>query len=511
MRHRIILTSNMASQLKEHILEDRSKEQMAITLCGVNQLKDETRLLCRHLILLPADAFEKQSSAYLELSKEAQSYVLRMAYNEGLSQIDWHSHPGDGHIIGFSGIDDHHEARMAKYLHEKIPGTFYASVVMNKNVFDARIWETNGRKIEPRPVDSVRWGEINDERPCSANLKTTDKCDWMDDRFSRQVLAFGVGLQNRLRQLRFGIIGVGGLGGIIVEMLSRLGASTWVLIDDDLVEASNLNRLPGSTQRDVYFQTPKVSLTQRNIARVNPYAKIRALQCSITDPQAIQALKSCDLLIVATDNHSSRLIANRLSVQYLIPLIHAGVNIDIDEERKISDISGEYVIPSVGEWCLHCSGIIDTQLAGWELADKNLGNTLRERGYIKDTPAPAVYHLNGVVSSLAVSEIHNLIFPYKTLRRYLTYDELQGELLSLDVQSKGDCLVCSADNGILGLGDLEDFPDYRTREKALPFADQFEPGEVEEGLDLSSELFLEDNLLADVKAQKEVLHDFEDA
>lgn len=500
----------MARQLKEHILGDRSKEQMAITLCGVNRLKDEIRLLCRHLMLLPSNAFVKQSSAYLELSKEAQSYVLRMAYDEGLSQVDWHTHPGDGQFIGFSGVDDHHEARMAKYLNEKIPGTFYASVVMNQNAFDARIWETSGRKVEPRPVDSVRWGEINDESPCSARRKNPDKCDRIDDRFSRQVLAFGAALQDGLRRVRIGIIGAGGLGGIMVEMLSRLGVSSWVLIDDDVVEASNLNRLPGSTQRDVYFRTSKVNLAQRNIARGNPYAKIWALPCSITDPEAIHALKSCDLLIVATDNHSSRLIANRLSVQYLIPLIHAGVNIDIDEERKISDISGEYVIPSIGEWCLHCSGIIDTQLAGWELADKDLDNTLRERGYIKDTPAPAVYHLNGIVSSLAVSEIHNLIFPYKTLRRYLTYDELKGELLSLNVQTKGDCLVCSADNGILGFGDLEDFPDYRVREKALPFADQFDPGEVEEDLDLSSELSSEDIFLSDVK-QEEALHDFEDA
>jgi len=67
MRYRIILTSKMAEQLKMHLLSDRSREQMAITLCGINRLKDETRLLGRHLILLPPEAFEQQTPAYLEV------------------------------------------------------------------------------------------------------------------------------------------------------------------------------------------------------------------------------------------------------------------------------------------------------------------------------------------------------------------------------------------------------------------------------------------------------------
>jgi len=206
---------------------------------------------------------------------------------------------------------------------------------------------------------------------------------------------------------------------------------------------------------------------------VNPYARVRALSLSGAKPIAIQALKSCDFLIAATDNHSSRLIANRLSAQYLIPLIHIGVNIDVDEDKNITDMSGEYVLAPLGEWCLQCAGIIDSQAAGWELADEGLRATLRQRGYVQDTPAPAVYHLNGVIASLAVAEIHNFIFPYKTSRRYLTYDELKGELLSLEVQPKEDCLICRSEGGLLGLGDLEPFPDYERREKTIPSADQF--------------------------------------
>lgn len=473
MKHRIILTNKIAEDLKTHLLSDRSKEQMAVTLCGINRLKNETRLLARHLILMPPEAFRRQSSAYLELDASVQRQILELAASEGLSQIDWHSHPGDTSYIGFSGTDDHNESKLASYLSEKIPGTIYGSVVVNRHVFDARIWQVNDDDVETRPVDSIRWGDLNDECPISMRRKTI-RPEIVDEQFSRQVAAFGNALQTRLRQCRIGVIGVGGLGGIVVEMLSRLGSDNWVLVDDDTVEITNLNRLPGSSHRDAYYRTSKVSLAQRNTMRANPYAKTLALRLPVSDRSAIQALKSCDLLIAATDNHSSRLVTNRLSVQYLIPLIHLGVNIDVDEMRNLTDMSGEYAFPSLGEWCLQCAGIVDNQLAGWELSDEGLRNTLRERGYIKDTPAPAVYHLNGVIAALAVAEIHNFVFPYKPIRRYLTYDELKGELMALEVATENRCTVCDAEEGYLGLGDLEALPDYEAKIRTMPRPDEFD-------------------------------------
>jgi hypothetical protein len=482
MKYQIILTGKMAEDLRTHLLSDRSKEQMAITLCGINGLKDETRLLGRHLILLPPEAFKRQSSAYLELRSDVQSQILRLAASEGLSQVDWHSHPGETPFISFSGIDDHNERELATYLSDKLPETLYGSVVVNQNTFDARVWHVDNRRVEPQPIDSIRWGGFEDKAPSSFESRRTSRADEVvEEKFSRQVLAFGKALQDKLRQCRIGLIGVGGLGGIVVEMLSRLGASNWVLVDDDIVEATNLNRLPGSSQKDAYRRTLKVNLAQRNIATVNPYARTRALPLAVSDQETLEALKSCDILIAATDNHSSRLIANRLSVQYLVPLIHLGVNIDVDAERQVTDVSGEYAFPPLGQWCLQCAGIIDGQMAGWELADEGLRNTLRERGYIKDTPAPAVYHLNGVIASLAAAEIHNFIFPYKPVKRYLAYDELMGELLSLEVGSDNHCSVCSVEGGYLGLGDLEPLPHYETKGRIVPSPDYFDVKESDVG------------------------------
>jgi hypothetical protein len=472
MNYQIVLVSSMAEALRKHLLSDRSREQMAVTLCGVNKLKKKLKLLVGYLILLPRDAFKEQSSCYLELKAEVQRYILKLAASERLSQVDWHSHPGESSRVDFSGVDDLHEARLASYLDKKIPGTFYGSVVVNRRSASARIWQINRNEVAPKSVDCIRVTDYGNNGFLLEEPKPTDSPS--DECFSRQVLAFGEEFQRRLSELRVGLIGHGGLGSIIAEQLTRLGVFRWVVVDDDCIEISNLNRLPGAVPGDAKRKKSKVALAQRNIFRINPRAKFRGLVSPVGNKNVLDCLKGCDLLIVGTDNHSSRLIANRLSVQYLIPLVHAGVNIDVDENRKIIDISGEFAIPPLGEWCLQCAGIIDPQLAGWELADEEIKKTIRARGYVQDTPAPAVYHLNGVISSLAVAEIHNFVFPYKPVRRYLAYDELKAELLPLNVSPRKDCPVCNSNGGVLGLGDLIPLPDYEKKNKAFPLPEKFD-------------------------------------
>jgi hypothetical protein len=147
-------------------------------------------------------------------------------------------------------------------------------------------------------------------------------------------------------------------------------------------------------------------------------------------------------------------------------------------ERRVTDVSGEFAIPDLGRWCLQCAGIVDPQAAGWELASPAQRAILRQAGYVADTPAPAVGHLDGVVAALAAAEIHNLVAAFKPQHRYLTYDALRGELVPLSVGGPGHkaaalaaCPVCSADDGVLGLGDLEPLPNYRRAAQAqLPAA-----------------------------------------
>jgi hypothetical protein len=449
MDYEIIIPPTTKQALLDHLLKDRSREQIGVLLCGVARSKNRRRLLGRHLITMPSDAFSHQSSVGLELDQTVQKHVLQLAAREGLSQVDFHTHPGDGPSVGFSGIDDRNEVALAKYLARNIPGTVYSSVVLNGQAAAARVWEVRNGDPVAKPITPPI---LASDSPTASRKKESAKI-LATGRYDRQVRAFGFELQRRLSELKVGIVGVGGLGSIIVEELARLGVRDWVLVDHDIVEESNLNRLLGATERDVEGEISKVEVARRNIKNVNPKASVKIFRSSVFVPRTLKALKECDLLIASTDNHASRLVLNSLSCQFLIPLVHVGVNLEPDENGGFEDISGEIVIPSHGEWCLLCGGIIDAQHAAREMAPREEQSLLVERGYIPDTPAPAVYHLNALVASLAVTEIHNLIWPYKPLRRYVAYRELEGEMMSIEIPKSESCLHCSPE-GILGRGDL---------------------------------------------------------
>ena len=113
MRYEIMLTEKMAREVQSHLLSDRSREQMAVVLCGINHTGECVRLLGRHLILMPPESFAWQSGAGLELDQNVRSHILQLAAAEGLSQVDWHSHPGGAFGVTFFGVDNLHEKRLA--------------------------------------------------------------------------------------------------------------------------------------------------------------------------------------------------------------------------------------------------------------------------------------------------------------------------------------------------------------------------------------------------------------
>lgn len=440
--YELILSPAIVEELRQHLLGDRRKEQMSVVLCGVSRMPGRVRFLGRRHIPLPGQAFAHQSAGGLQVAPEVHRQVLQLAAREGLSQIDFHTHPGDGPTVGFSGIDDRHERELAAYLGRRLPQTYYGSVVLNGQAAAARLWEM--RYGEPVPV-ALRCPafETDPEGPLGS-----------DPRFDRQVRAFGADFQTRLGALRVGVVGLGGLGSFVVEELARLGVRDWVLIDPDVAEGTNLNRLVGATTRDVEEERPKVGVAARTIRGVSPGARVKALRISAFAPRALAALKTADLLVAATDSAASRLVLNALAAQYLIPLVHIGVNLEADGPGKLRDVSGEVAIPEWGRWCLLCSGLVSAQQATMELAGPEERTQLAARGYLAGTPAPAVVHLNGLVASLAAAEIHNLIWPYKPLQRYLVYRGLEAQLLTIGIPSSGDsCLHCGAE-GRLGLGDL---------------------------------------------------------
>src|SRR5438067_12743329 len=144
------------------------------------------------------------------------------------------------------------------------------------------------------------------------------------------------------------IVGVGGLGSIVAEHFIHMGFHELNLIDPDLLEVSNLNRVVGAYYEDAEQKRSKVDVVKRHLTKINPKATVLACKRDVHDKEMESVVALSDWIIVATDNHSSRLKVKQLSVKYFVPLLSVGVTVTV-KDTKLEDMSGEVITAREGE------------------------------------------------------------------------------------------------------------------------------------------------------------------
>ena len=215
------------------------------------------------------------------------------------------------------------------------------------------------------------------------------------------------------------IVGVGGLGSVVAEHLIHMGFHEINLIDPDVLEMSNLNRVVGAYYEDAEQRRYKVDVVKKHVTHINPKAIVLACKKDVYDREMESVLALSDWMIVATDNHSSRLKAQELSVQYFVPLLSLGVNISV-QGNSIEDMSGEVITTRVGDYlCLQClNRIYPIKVASERHPDQTIREALVKRGYVSgsDIKEPAVKTLNTFLATMAVDVLIN---QYTGARRHV--------------------------------------------------------------------------------------------
>ena len=108
----------------------------------------------------------------------------------------------------------------------------------------------------------------------------------MLNQFSRTELLLGKDNMERLKNARVAVFGIGGVGGYTVEALARTGVGTLILIDDDKVCLTNINRQILATRKTVGRQ--KIEVAKERILEINPDAQIITHQTFYTPETADQ-------------------------------------------------------------------------------------------------------------------------------------------------------------------------------------------------------------------------------
>lgn len=140
-------------------------------------------------------------------------------------------------------------------------------------------------------------------------------------RYSRQLLLEDIGPegQDKLKQARVLIVGLGGLGSPAALYLAAAGVGTLLLADDDKLHLTNLQRQILYRTGDI--ATSKVQLAQHHLQALNPQVESIALEQRLQGPTLQQAVSRADLVLDCSDNMATRHAVNAACILANVPLI----------------------------------------------------------------------------------------------------------------------------------------------------------------------------------------------
>lgn len=263
-----------------------------------------------------------------------------------------------------------------------------------------------------------------------------------DDRFSRQVLAFGEAGQRNLALAHVGVVGVGGLGSQVTQALAYMGVGRFTLIDDDRVEPSNLNRLVGAAPKDV--GRSKAEVLTDTVAAVNPDALCEPIVRNLRSRSALRALQDVSVVLGCVDNDGARLILMELCCAYRKLYIDSATEIVVPDTDAPLEFGGRVIVSVPGDFCLTCAGELDTEAAKVDLESASVRSAREAHGYgiAQAAAAPSVVSLNGVIANIAVMEFMAAVTGLRAPITKSTYKGMRGVVqVSLDKRRQG-CVNC---------------------------------------------------------------------
>lgn len=406
--------------LPEAILNELSSAlshefESAGLLVGTSINDDSFTFLTNRVRWVEDHDYSHRAPDELRLPSEAWAPALREMATDGEVAAFIHTHPGMP--ANHSARDDAMDRALAPAV-RRLTGADLISVVVGGTPSQP---EVRVRQVtadgNTSPFDTVR---VVGRRLRLMRHGLGPTTSLLHD---RQIRAFGPEGQQVLGGLRVGVIGLGGTGSPIIDMLLRLGVGQVIGIDDDVVTESTPSR--GSHYSSRHLGYAKTAAMAELADHLDMASRLTVVRGNINDANAARSVQHCDLIFSCTDGHSGRLPTNRMPYWNFTPVIDVGVLIDHSHEPQARSelqsgdmsITGRLTWVSPGAACLLCRGRIDPQLAQVEQLSPEERREQAGQGYVPDldTPAPAVVAYTNMLASYAVDEMLRRIFGFGDL------------------------------------------------------------------------------------------------
>lgn len=282
-------------------------------------------------------------------------------------------------------------------------------------------------------------------------------------RTRRTVQSWGTRAHHDLVRLRVGIIGAGSVAQPVAESLVRTGFVHVDVLDFDVVEEHNLDRLLHATTTDLGESKAAVLAERLASHRVTPGAVVHAFEDSLVEPRGWLRALDCDVLFSCVDRPWPRFALNVAAYAHLVPVIDGGVAVDVQpspSDPQVVRLRGaEYRAHLVGpdRKCMECLGQYDP------------ADVATERAGLLDDPTyiaalPAEHHLrrgeNVFAFSLACAAAEVLELLRAVLGPAKVFDvgaSLTHWTTGKTDRDGGSCRPqCPYPNQLLGRGDAAD-------------------------------------------------------
>ena len=455
-RVQLRLTGGQHELLRRHLFSGDRDEHGAVILAGVTTVGDDITLVARDIVLA-RDGIDYVAGerGYRMLTAAFVTAQSDRAAREGLAYIAVHCHGGTN-TVALSPDDRRSQQRGYPALLDILDGRPVAGAVFALEAAAGELWLPGQ---QPKPIDRVIVSGSN--RLVLTPHPTTEPS--AAARYGRQALMFGGAGQHILAGLTVAVIGCGGIGSILVELLAKLGVGHLILIDPDRVTTTNLPRLIDATDRDARswltderrprwlrnlgarLATKKVHLAARVARRANPDITITEIVGDVTDDNVAKALLAADYLMLAADSFHARLVTNAFAFQHGIPGMQLGAKVRVDE--RTGDVIDVYSVlrPFGAEHgCLWCNGLIPPERLASEAVSAEQGRAQR---YVDDdaVEVPSVITLNSVAASHAANEL--LLYAtglrrHDRAHRYVTFRPDTGDIEWTVPRRDANCPEC---------------------------------------------------------------------
>lgn len=349
----VAMTATTERQLLDLVVRDDGQEDLC--LATYRPSTGATRSSALIVSVIPPDVGDRFVHGNATVTGR---YVLRgaqIARNDGCGLVLLHSHPGASGWQAMSPADRDAEVSYANLAREFTELPLVGMTVATDDVtWSARHWNIGaGKRVDCTHSTNVRvvggrlavsWNDALAPPPSATGRQV------------RTVSAWGESCQADLARRRVLVVGAGSVGLDIIVRLAASGVQVNVM-DFDIVETHNLDRLIGATRRDVRLRRPKIHIAHREATRAAT-AEAPAIEVfghSICELEGLRVALDHDLIFACVDRPWPRAVLNAMAYSDLIPVIDGGIAIDTFADGSMKNATWRSHVIRPQRPCMSCN------------------------------------------------------------------------------------------------------------------------------------------------------------